>query len=282
MIPDVRGASRAKILRCYSSSKEKFSGTEGFHIQGIGGFSMLASEVRARSQIGEGNPLRRIDYAFDGSYPAIRAAALSGVPVSTVYLWARTGIVVPSVSEEKEKLWSYADLMALRIVYWLRHPKQDVNKRLPASPMSEVRRVLSYLDQMGLDIWAEKAELGPSPLRVNREGKIFVVETNSVSDVHGQTALDGSLLNLLGPFSEGQLRGPDLLRPRPHLRIVPGKCAGEPHLSGTRITTPSVSALARSGFQRDDIARLYPDRNSEAIAEAIDLEEELENARWVA
>ncbi|MGK2959094.1 MAG: hypothetical protein ACSLFB_12010 [Acidimicrobiales bacterium] len=61
--------------------------------------------------------------AFDGCYNARRTAALSGVPRSTVYDWALKGVVVPSISPEREKLWSYADLMALRIVSWLRHPK---------------------------------------------------------------------------------------------------------------------------------------------------------------
>ena len=57
----------------------------------------------------------RVKAAFEGCYESSRAAALSGVPVSTVYLWARTGVVEPSVSPTKIKLWSYADLMALRI-----------------------------------------------------------------------------------------------------------------------------------------------------------------------
>ena len=65
----------------------------------------------------------RLNAAFDGCYKAHRASALSGVPQSTVYLWARNGLVTPSVSPTRVKLWSYADLMALRIVYWLRHPK---------------------------------------------------------------------------------------------------------------------------------------------------------------
>ena len=58
----------------------------------------------------------RVKAAFEGCYDGPRAAALSGVPVSTVYLWARSGIVEPSVSPTRIKLWSYADLMALRIV----------------------------------------------------------------------------------------------------------------------------------------------------------------------
>ncbi len=45
---------------------------------------------------------------------AVRRAALSGVPKSTVHYWSRQGILVPSVSPERVKLWSYGDLMALR------------------------------------------------------------------------------------------------------------------------------------------------------------------------
>lgn len=52
-----------------------------------------------------------------GAYTAERAAALSGVPKSTIHYWARQDILVPSVSAERVKLWSYGDLMALRTIY---------------------------------------------------------------------------------------------------------------------------------------------------------------------
>ena len=60
-----------------------------------------------------------------GAYTAERAAALSGVPKSTVHYWARQDILIPSVSAERVKLWSYGDLMALRTIYWLRQTKHD-------------------------------------------------------------------------------------------------------------------------------------------------------------
>src|SRR5262245_19717929 len=85
--------------------------------------------------------------AEQGCYEASRAAALSGVPISTVYHWARTGVVVPSVSPIREKLWSYADLMALRVVSWLRQAKESSDGQVvPASPMRQVRQALAYLD----------------------------------------------------------------------------------------------------------------------------------------
>ena len=47
-----------------------------------------------------------------GAYNAERAAALSGVPKSTVHYWARHGHLVPSVAT-RPRLWSFTDLLAL-------------------------------------------------------------------------------------------------------------------------------------------------------------------------
>jgi uncharacterized protein (DUF433 family) len=210
---------------------------------------------------------------FDGCYEARRAAALSGVPQSTVYDWARKGVVVPSISPEREKLWSYADLMALRIVSWLRHPKGPAEDQRPASAMREVRKALHRLDDLGIDLWDGRA--ARSPLFVDRSGEIIIVRDDEASDVSGQAVIS-QFLDLLAPFegSDGG-RGPDLRRPREHLRIVPGKCAGEPHLEGSRLTTPTIAALAARGYGIDDLARLYPDESPTSIAEAIDLETSL-------
>src|SRR4051794_16328897 len=60
---------------------------------------------------------------LQGAYTADRAAALSGVPKSTIHWWARNDILIPKVSSTKVKLWSYGDLMSLRVIYWLRRKK---------------------------------------------------------------------------------------------------------------------------------------------------------------
>jgi hypothetical protein len=62
-----------------------------------------------------------------GAYSAERAAALSGVPKSTIYYWARNGHLIPSVSKSP-LLWSYTDLLALRTIYWLRRPKKAFDR----------------------------------------------------------------------------------------------------------------------------------------------------------
>jgi uncharacterized protein (DUF433 family) len=210
--------------------------------------------------------------AFDGCYDARRTAALSGVPRSTVYDWARKGVVAPSISPEREKLWSYADLMALRVVSWLRHPKGLGADERPASAMRHVREALVQLDEQGLDLWDGRA--GASPLYVDPTGRIVIVTPDTAHDASGQGVLS-DWLDLLGPFEGTDGAGPDLRRPREHLRIVPGKCAGEPHLDGSRLTTTTIAALAGRGYSLDDVVRLYPDESRESLAEAIDLERSL-------
>jgi uncharacterized protein (DUF433 family) len=220
----------------------------------------------------------RVRAASDGCYEAARASALSGVPQSTVYWWARHGIVVPSVSPTREKLWSYADLMALRIVSWLRHEKPE---ELPASPMSRVRQALALLADIGLDLW-DPGSAAPCPLLVDARGFIYVRQGDVVLDRSGQPALlPAEVLELTAPFTDAGLAGPDLVRPRPHLRIVPSKVSGEPHLEHSRITTLTLAALAGRGYSVKRIAVMY-DEPEEVVAEALDLERQLAAGRPTA
>lgn len=212
----------------------------------------------------------RVRSALAGCYEARRAAALSGVPVSTVYLWARREIVVPSVSPSRQKLWSYADLMALRIVHWLRHPKSGRAREVPASPMSQVREALEELERRGLDIWAENVHQRGSPLRVDISGRVHLAD-GWPAGTGGQQSL-ADALDLLGSFEVKSHRGPNLIRPRPRLRIIPGKVSGEPHIESSRITTPTVAALCKRFGDTASVAALYPEINPEAITQAFALE----------
>jgi uncharacterized protein (DUF433 family) len=210
-----------------------------------------------------------------GAYPADRAAALSGVPKSTVHYWARKRILVPSVSRERVKLWSYSDLLGLRTISWLRATKAAPDGYVvPATAMQAVRRALGALAELDLELWTD--ERSPN-VGVDRRGQIVIDPGGQAVRPGGQQLLDAESLDVLRPFELGQTqRGPDLVAPRPRLRIVPGKLAGAPHVHRTRIETEALAALRRRGLIASKIVRLYPVIESADVEQALDLERQLQ------
>ncbi|HEX3509687.1 MAG TPA: DUF433 domain-containing protein [Solirubrobacteraceae bacterium] len=223
--------------------------------------------------------MTRVATLARGAYTADRAAALSGVPLSTVRWWAKHDILVPSVSQSRVMLWSYADLMQLRIIHWLRQPKEGNDAHeIPATTMNIVRRARAKLAALDLELWTEEG--GPS-VRVDHAGEVWLTTDPSLERIaDGQRALGGrtdesTMLEVLAPFNTTTARGPDLICPRPRLRMVPGKLGGSPHIEHTRIESQAVAALTVSGLPSAKIYRLYPDIEQPAIDEAIDLERQL-------
>lgn len=198
-----------------------------------------------------------------GAYDARRSAALSGVPLSTVYDWARKGVVQPSISAQREKLWSYGDLLTLRLVRWLRLDKPEA----ASSKMTDVR---AALERYQSELWRDDVPgEGRATLAVARDGTIVHVPRSET--VHGQQVVRGDLLDLFAPYETGV----DLREPSPRLRIAPGHVGGEPHLVGTRLTTRTIAALISRGYSTGLIQELYPRDDPEALVEAIDLEQRL-------
>ena len=132
---------------------------------------------------------------------------------------------------------------------------------------------MEELGRRGLDIWAGDQHESGTPLQVNIDGRVHLGD-GWAAGTHGQMSLV-PMLDLLGPFKMGDQTGPNLVRPRPGLRIVPGKVSGEPHLAGTRITTRSLAALFKRFGEVGPVAALYPDVALGGIEQAIDLENAL-------
>jgi uncharacterized protein (DUF433 family) len=217
---------------------------------------------------------------LSGAYTAERAAALSGVPKSTIHSWARNDILVPELSSTRVKLWSYADLMSLRVIYWLRRKKTtELGNEIPRSSMAAVRRALKSLGDLDAPVW----RTGEPTLFVDESGKIYMKPPAGRQDIEDRME-KAEFLNLVAPFSTAEgTRGPDLVRPRPDLRIVPGRISGSPHIAGTRLETRALAALRADGFDDGAIYELYPYVTSAQIGEALDLEAQLaENLRRAA
>ena len=179
---------------------------------------------------------------------------------------------MPSVSPMRVKLWSYTDLMGLRAISWLRHPKPTPEgEEIPPTPMSAVREALAELDRIDLDLWHEEHGY---MVRVDRGGGVYVGRAEDSVPLDPQLRLEN--LDLIEPFeSEAGIRGPDLVAPRPRLRIVAGKLAGAPHLLRTRLETEALAAISRRGIGKESVYQLYPSFDQAAIDEALDLESQL-------
>jgi len=196
-----------------------------------------------------------------GVYDGHRTAALSGVPYSTVQYWARERVVVPSISPDRVRLWSWSDLLKLRAVTWLR-------KRAHMG-MPRVLDLLREIDRLGLtDVPLQDVVLvsGRGEPYIGLDGLILRAD-------RGRQVGAEDFLFLTRPFDA---TGPDLLVPRSSLRIIPGKVSGQPHVADTRIPSLSVYALSQSGYGVPDILTMLPDLTEGAVTESIDLEESLQ------
>jgi uncharacterized protein (DUF433 family) len=112
---------------------------------------------------------------------------------------------------------------------------------------------------------------------VDRGGKIVLDPQAHPQHVDGQRLLDADQFQLLRPFQiTPELHGPDLVVPRPRLRIVPGKLSGAPHVHRTRIETEALAALARRGLNSERIVALYPAIETADVRDALDLESQLQ------
>ena len=220
-----------------------------------------------------------------GAYSTRRAAALAGVPVSTVYYWARQGVYEPSISPTRLILWSWPDLLALRAIYWLRQGKPG--HALERTTMSQVRGMLETLQALG-DRLGDHLASHSVVLRVDGRGHPHLgIEDKLLYPLRrgaAQFVAPGIAVDLLQEYEPGaaNLLGPHLLQPRPRLRIIPGKLGGEPHIRDTRIDTLTMAALAERGYTIGNILDLYPFLDSAGVEDSLDLERQLQRNLGVA
>ena len=215
-------------------------------------------------------------------YDADRAAALAGVPKSTLHYWARTELYAPSISPvPRVRLWSWADLLALRVIDWLRRrdvpgeapaPGSRARAGIPRVATQKIRQAVEQLAQRGIP-----RERLAEVLTASRSGALFLQlpEAPAVRAQPGQQGALPDLLDFVSPYAGA----PDLLQPRPLLRIIPGKLHGEPHVLDTRISSATLYALEEAGYTAEQVGQMYPDVSPEALAQALDLERSLQAPR---
>lgn len=156
-------------------------------------------------------------------------------------------------------------MLALRAINWFRRAKPA--QALPRVPFARIREALEELERRNLPL-ADLQKI----VAQSHGGEVFITVSDQPvrADRSGQAGMPG-VLALVPPYEWG----PDLLEPRPLLRIIPGKLLGEPHLVNTRIPSALIYALNREGFEHQQIRHMYPEADPDALEQAIDLESSL-------
>lgn len=199
-----------------------------------------------------------------GRYPAERASHLSGVPRSTVYDWAREGVLVPDHHHASPKLWSYRDLVFLRLLARMRHNGMDRDQAA-----ASVRRLRDLLTDPDFDVTTVRVGSG-----VFLDGSSEELTTKQQAFEVALGVLEPfDLLAPLQDVNELPRWGPDLLVPSRHTYISPDVMGGEPCVGDTRIPSASILSLVTTRhLSVPKVVQLYPQLTAELVEDAIDLE----------
>jgi uncharacterized protein (DUF433 family) len=217
---------------------------------------------------------KTISYALRhprGRYDAERTSQLSGVPRSTIYDWRREEIFRPDYDTASPVMWSYRDLVLLRLLAWLRQggmPRPTASSKVCAvkaqlSGGAQVRFILATRDDVVLE---------------DGDGAGFPDDRENLLPFD-------NFFSLLSPFDLHEpieelrsTRGrpvwaPDLVTPSAHSFISPWVLAGDPCVRRTRIPTATVHALSTErALPIAAILQLYPALTAAAAKDAIALE----------
>lgn len=200
-----------------------------------------------------------------GRYVAARASHLSGVPQRTVYHWAKEGVLVPDFPAVRPKLWSYRDLVYLRLLARMRE------RRVPLDHAAESVRMIRGRLARGDEAAAVVRLVGQSVLLGDER-------FDAVSGQYVLTHITDLTrpFNLLEPIEGVSARptwGPDLVAPTRLTSISPQVMAGEPCVAGTRVPTSSLLALVdRRRLTPAKVMALYPQLSEEAVEDGVALE----------
>ncbi len=194
---------------------------------------------------------------MNGYYDTAEAARIAHVPKSTVYYWAKTDLIPPSVSVQRPRLYSFVDLRDLVVAQKL---------RVQGAPVRDIRAALSFVRNFNdvrrlalANFAVHDGELAhptsEGPVRPHRGGQhYFTVDMREVFETLGANADVRSL------------------RPHDRIEIDPRVRGGTPVISGTRVPARLVKELAADGLSDDEIIDLYPTLTADDIRAAEDWE----------
>jgi uncharacterized protein (DUF433 family) len=198
------------------------------------------------------------------AFPVPITSVLTGATVAQLAYWRKDtasapALLIPEGKRSGRYLYSWADVVALRSIVYLRSEKS----------LPRIRQAVTRLRKLEADQWTHLASY---TLISTPDTSIVRTPDGQLLDVgtHPGTVLDEVLMeDVLEPFETRTGRMvPALKRPRPNITVDPGVLGGYPVLAGTRLPFDSVAALVHDDLDADEIAAVYPSARPEAIADA--------------
>jgi uncharacterized protein (DUF433 family) len=187
---------------------------------------------------------------------------LTGITISQLRYWDRTGFFVPSLTNENRRVaysrvYTFRDVVCLKILNGIRN-----DSKVPLQHLREVRQRLLHL---GEDLWAKT-----TLFILNRRVVFYNADTDQKEDISGQLVLEIPLKVVTGDM-EKAVRS---LRERPAEtvgKIVKrrGIAANKPVIAGTRIPVKSIKVFSDAGYSVDQIREQYPVLTEEDIRAAL-------------
>ncbi|HEY2141814.1 MAG TPA: DUF433 domain-containing protein [Solirubrobacteraceae bacterium] len=205
------------------------------------------------------------------AFPIPIASVLTGATVPQLAYWRRhtksaEPLLVPEGRRSGRYLYSWADVVALRSIVYLRQEKS----------LPRIRRAVDKLRQLEAEEWTHL-----SAYRLVSTESTIVVQTRAGQlldlERHPGTVLAEVLMSdVLDPFETSAGRSvPALKHPRPRLAVDPAVLGGYPVIVGTRVPFDVVAQLAQDDLEPDEIIAIYPSVDPGAIDDATGFAEQV-------
>lgn len=199
-------------------------------------------------------------------YSTKLTAALTGATQSQLNYWRReTGngpLLVPEYGVEPRAMYSFRDVVALRVCVRLRSE----------TSLQRVRRAVATLQEVAPD-----THLSTHSLRTAGRTIVWLTEQGDFVDLvdhPGQPGIRIVMEEVFASFTTASGRTvPSLMTPAQGLSIDDTVRNGYPVLEGTRIPYDAIASLAQDGLEPDEILTLYPKATPEGVRGAVELAE---------
>lgn len=208
------------------------------------------------------------------AFPVPIASVLSGASVDQLAYWrkptrAAPPLLVPETKRSGRYLYSWADVVALRSIVYLRQEKS----------LPRIRRAVELLRALESDQWEHLARY---TLIGTKQSILVRTPAGDLLDLEQQpaTVVDEVLMaDVLDSFSTRDGRSvPALRKPRPMLTVDPYVLAGYPVIAGTRVPFDVVAGFADEGVPAAEIIEMYPSVQPESVEDAQDFARQVAKA----